>query len=169
MQPQADCSGGRIVDAVLFPEYPTVHRAGDLTEMDFSGTVQVLAYNDEGHLESNQLRWNEQWELPVDSGSQIYPMVLSVTPAQISGGRISGEIEGQADSVAPGIGYAVTSMEMGEPTQPDPNRPSVILRRVDGSLWDMAKQTGSTVDAIRAANHLTQEPVDSSILLIPIP
>lgn len=169
MQPEAEFTGGRLVDVVAYTEHPTVHRAGDLTEMDFTGILQVLAYNDDGYPESSQLRWNERWELPVDKGAQIYPTVLSVSDPQTGGGRIKLQLEAQADAVTDSIGYAVTAMELGEPTLPDPNRPSVILRRTDGSLWDLAKLTGSTVEAIRAANHLTQEPADHSVLLIPIP
>lgn len=169
LQPEVAYSGGRVVDAVMYPEYPGVHRAGDLTEMEFPGTVQVLAYNDEGHLEGTQLRWNESWELPMDPGAQIHPLILSVTQPQISGGRIMAEMEVQADTVSLNVGNGVTAMEAGEPKVPDPNRPSVILRRAgEGSLWDLAKKTGSTVDAILAANQLTQEPMDDRFLLIPI-
>ena len=79
------------------------------------------------------------------------------------------EMEIRADTVSADVGNGVTSMEAGEPTAPDPNRPSVILRRAGGgSLWDLAKKTGSTVDAILAANQLPQEPMDDRILLIPI-
>ena len=170
INPEVGYSGGRVVDAVIYPEYPSVHRAGDLTEMEFPGTVQVLAYNDEGHLEGTQLRWNESWELPVASGAQVQPVILSVTPPEISGGRIMAEMEVQADTISPDVGNGVTAMEAGDPAVPDPNRPSVILRRAgEGSLWDLAKKTGSTVDAIWAANQLTQEPMDDRILLIPIP
>ena len=168
MQPEAEFVGGRMVDAVLYAEHPSVHRAGDLTEMDFTGILQVLAYNDDGALEGSQLRWHERWELPVDQAAQIYPEVLSVSAPQNGGGRITAQLEAQADAMAESIGYAVTGMELGEPIQPDPDRPSVILRRAEGSLWELAKMTGSTVDAIRAANHLTQEPTDHSVLLIPI-
>ena len=170
MQPEMEYSGGRIVDAVIYPEQPTLHRAGDLTEMEFPGTVQVLALDDEGHLEGTQLRWGERWELPVDPGVQIHPQVLSVTLPQISGGRITAEMEAQADTVAPSVGSAVTSMEAGEQGSPDPNRPSVILSRAgNASLWELAKKNGSTVEAICSANRLTQEPMDDRILLIPIP
>ena len=169
MQPELEYSGGRSVDAVVFPEHPTVHRAGELTEMEFPGTVQLLAYNEEGQLEGNQLRWTERWELPAEYESQIYPEVVSLTPPQINTGRIAMELEVQADTVSPRIGSGVTALEMGEPTPPDPNRPSLILRRAgEASLWELAKKSGSTVEAIREANHLTQEPTGDRILLIPI-
>lgn len=170
MQPQVTYSGGRIVDAVIYPENPTVHRAGDLTELEFPGTVQILAYNEEGQLEGSQLRWSEQWELPVAAEAQVYPLVLSVTPPQISGGRITAEMEALADVASEGMGNAVASMDVEEPEAPDPNRPSLLLRRAgEGTLWELAKKTGSTVEAILAANDLTQEPVGDRILLIPIP
>lgn len=170
LQPEVEYSGGRIVDAVLYPQQPVLHRAGELVEMEFPVTVQVLAYNDNGDLEGRQLHWNGQWELPVDSGAQVHPQILSVTQSQISGGRIAAELEALVDTVSSDLGHAVTAMEAGEPMVPDPNRPSVILRKAaGGSLWELAKMTGSTVEAIRSANQLTQEPMDDRILLIPIP
>jgi LysM repeat protein len=36
------------------------------------------------------------------------------------------------------------------------------------SLWELAKETGSTMDAIRKANGLTQEPRQGQMLLIPV-
>ena len=63
----------------------------------------------------------------------------------------------------------LTGLEIGEATEPDPNRPGVILRRAgDQSLWELAKKFGSTVDAIQAANGLQQEPESDQMLLIPV-
>ena len=64
----------------------------------------------------------------------------------------------------------VTGVEVGQRKQPDPNRPSLILRRAGESrLWDIAKSAGSTVEAIRSANGLTGEPNPEQMLLIPVP
>ena len=63
----------------------------------------------------------------------------------------------------------VTGLEMGQPMPKDPNRPSVILRRVGPEgLWGMAKGAGSSVDAICKANGLTEEPEEGRMLLIPV-
>ena len=63
----------------------------------------------------------------------------------------------------------VTGLELGEATRPDPSRPSMILRRAgEKSLWELAKASGSTVEAIRAANALTDEPAQGRMLLIPV-
>ena len=37
------------------------------------------------------------------------------------------------------------------------------------SLWDIAKATGSTVEAIMEANHLSETPAPDTMVLIPIP
>ena len=63
----------------------------------------------------------------------------------------------------------VIGLELGEEKAADPDRPSLILRRAgDARLWDMAKASGSTVEAIRRANGLQEEPAPGQMLLIPV-
>jgi hypothetical protein len=63
----------------------------------------------------------------------------------------------------------ITGLELGELQQPDPRRPSLILKRTGGkSLWELAKQNGSTVTAIERANNLQTEPEAEQMLLIPV-
>jgi hypothetical protein len=63
----------------------------------------------------------------------------------------------------------ITAVELGQQKQPDPNRPSLILRRAgDQRLWDLAKDSGSTMDAIRRANGLKGDPLPDQMLLIPV-
>ena len=63
----------------------------------------------------------------------------------------------------------VTSLEVGEMQEPDPRRPSLILRRKGSdTLWELAKKNGTTVAAIQEANRLDAEPEATQMLLIPI-
>ena len=63
----------------------------------------------------------------------------------------------------------VTGLSLGEERDPDPARPSLILHRAGNMrLWDLAKQSGSTVDAIRKANGIAEEPEPGRMLLIPV-
>jgi hypothetical protein len=63
----------------------------------------------------------------------------------------------------------VFGISINDVTPPAADRPSLILRRVgEESLWDMAKHYGSTEDAIRSANGLTDEPTPGQILIIPV-
>ena len=60
-------------------------------------------------------------------------------------------------------------IELGDVKKPDPNRPSLILRRTEGErLWDIAKACGTTVQSICLANGLTDEPESGRMLLIPV-
>lgn len=46
--------------------------------------------------------------------------------------------------------------------------PSLIVRRGKGPLWDLAKENGSTVEALQAANHLDTDVLEEErLLLIP--
>ena len=48
-------------------------------------------------------------------------------------------------------------------------RPGLILRRAGiDTLWDMAKVCGSTEEAIRQANGLSEDPAPERMLLIPV-
>ena len=63
----------------------------------------------------------------------------------------------------------VTGISLGQEKQPDAQRPSLILRRAGQErLWDIAKSSGSTMDAIRNANGLQEEPAPGQMLLIPV-
>ena len=63
----------------------------------------------------------------------------------------------------------VTGLQLGEAAQPLKNRPSLILKRAgEHRLWDIAKATGTTVEAIRKANGLQDEPLPNQMLLIPV-
>lgn len=64
----------------------------------------------------------------------------------------------------------VKSMNLGQEHTPDPDEPSVIIRRKGKHerLWDLAKRCGSTVSAIEKINHLQSEPEDDQLLLIPV-
>ena len=58
----------------------------------------------------------------------------------------------------------------GDPVPAQEGRPSLLLRPMDtDSLWELAKTTGSTMDAIRKANQLVDDPQQGQLLLIPIP
>ena len=63
----------------------------------------------------------------------------------------------------------VTGLEVGEEKTLDPGRPSLILKRQpSGGLWELAKTSGSTMEAIQQANNLTAEPEMGKMLLIPV-
>ena len=163
----------RVVDTLVLEEHPTVRRAGEATEVELPGSAQVLYYDTEGQLQCGSGKWSTQWELPADSTVQVWSNATAVEEPKAS-------CSGQQCTVTPQIGAEVlsltrqgmpmlTGMELEEATEPDPARPSLILRhRGDKSLWELAKECGSTVEAICKANGLQEEPRDDRLLLIPV-
>ena len=160
-------------DVSFLPEFPRQRRSGDTVVMETPGTFQVLYYGEDGILRSGTARWEDSRTLPADEDSRI---VAFPVPSQPQAAALSGQIRMKAEipmtlSAASRQSLPmVTGLELGEQLQPDPNRPSLILRRAgEDGLWSLAKDTGSTLDAIRRANNLQNEPDPNQILLIPVP
>lgn len=160
-------------DVSFSPDFPRQRRNGDEITLESPGVFQVLYYGEDGLLRSGTARWEDSRALPADESSQI---VAFPTPAQPQASALSDQIQMKAE-VPMELSAAsrqqlpmVTGLELGEQTQPDPNRPSLILRRAgEDGLWNIAKGTGSTLEAIRRANNLQNEPDPNQILLIPVP
>ena len=63
----------------------------------------------------------------------------------------------------------VTGVTLADACLPDPERPSLLLRRAGhDSLWDIAKLCGSTVADIQKVNAMAGEPEENQFLLIPL-
>lgn len=162
----------KVVDLSLMPEHPMLRRAGDLAEVEIPGSVQVLYYDPEGNLRCGSGRWNAQWDLPADSSVQIHGSLLGTDDPQVipAGDQltISTQLHARALSMARQGVSMVSGMSLGDAAIPDPGRPSLIMRpRGELSLWELAKECGSTVQAIYQANGLQEEPAENRLLLIP--
>lgn len=165
--------GSQVVDLAFWPDHPTQRRNGDLVELEVSGTFQMLCYDEEGKLRGETARQEETWSLPADENSRVSAISWpSGTPQGTMGGgsaSLRGDVRVDTVTMADHGLPMVTALELGELTEPDPARPSLILRRAGTErLWDLAKGSGSTVETIRRANSLTEDPEPGKILLIPV-
>lgn len=169
----AEVEGTRIADIAFYPDHARMIRNDDGMAVEMPGQFQMLYYDAEGNLQSAAPRWEGTWNLPAAQDSTVEATVWPTGMPQASLGGSSADLRGDIlldtlTTAQQGIPM-VTALELGEMTEPDPNRPSLILRRVgENRLWDMAKSSGSTVEAIKAANHLMEEPGAEQILLIPV-
>ena len=134
---------------------------------------QILYYDTEGALQSTASRWEESiyMEPAADGDMEVNILPTGQCSGEPSENGMTAETNVILETVvtsAKGLPM-VTGLEMGQPMPKDPNRPSVILRRAtsDG-LWGLAKATGSSVEAIRKANNLENDPEEGRMLLIPI-
>ena len=111
--------------------------------------------------------------IAADENSELsaMPGVAQVQTGLGSGGvQMKLELPMDISSTADQGFSMVTGVEQGECRAKDPGRPSLILRRSGTKrLWDIAKDSGSTVEAIRQANGIQGEPAPGQMLLIPVP
>lgn len=161
------------VDLTFWPGFPKQRREGDRVELAVPGRFQLLGRDREGKLRG----WNGQWEekLPLNAheSSRIDTIVLSPDAPQMipagEGTQARAQAEVQAAAVSRMGLPMITALELGTLREPDECRPSLILRRPCGrSLWELAKSSGSTMDAIRSANDLDEDDRDDRMLLIPV-
>ena len=163
---------GRAVDMVFLPEYPRVRQTADSVDLEFPGMFQGLVYDENDVLQGISSRWEGKLSLPAHENSRVQTAVTAgdVQPMSSAEGMIltaplSAAMRTVTDQEIP----VVTGLEFGELQEPDPSRPSLIVRCCgDASLWELAKNCGSSVAAISAANGLTAEPSADKLLLIPV-
>lgn len=163
----------QMADAWFLPDFPRMRRGEAGLDLDAAGQFQTLYYGENGVLRSGSARWEGKQSIPADSGSEVMAVPVPGEPPQGTVGsgqlRMTGEFPMALTVTARERIPMVTGLELGELTKPDPGRPSLILRRMgENGLWDMAKESHSTVDAIRRANGLQEEPLPGQMLLIPV-
>ena len=163
----------QIVDVTFCPRFGEQERTDTGISLSLPGQLQMLYYDTEGMLQSTAVPWEGKWNLPVSEDCAVDTRITPAgKPQAIPGaGNVNLRAEVYVDAVTTaGQGMSViVGMEMGEQEKADPNRPSLILCRAGKRrLWDVAKQCGSTVEAIQRANSLQGEPDSNAVLLIPI-
>jgi len=168
-----DMDGSQVVDITFTAEHPGQHHRDDMLQLEMPGSFQLLCYDEDGMLQSGSARWDGGMEVPAAQGADMIASsrVSGRPQASVGGGTadMRGDVTVDMMTASQSGIPMVTALELGELTEPDPGRPSLILRKTGrDSLWDMAKQCGSTVEAIQQANNLTEEPDESRILMIPV-
>lgn len=160
---------GQSVDSVFLPDFPKFRQTGGGIHMELPGMFQTLVYDENDALQGMTGRWEGNLDLPADEKSRLFAIPRSSDAQSMTSG--DGLVMTAPMSVAirtesrEGIPM-VAGLELGEMQEPDPGRPSIILRRGNGGqLWELAKKHGSTVAAIEQANS---GAVGDGMLLIPV-
>lgn len=165
---------GQLVEFSILPDFPRQHPAENGVELELPGQFQTLYYGTDGTLRAGTGRWEGRLSVSSDENTR-----LLVTPGPVEDPRITAmgsqitmncrvpiEITAVTEQSIP----MVAGLELTEPRQKDPERPSLILRRAgEEGLWEIAKASGTTMDAIRRINGLTGEPAPDRLLIIPVP
>lgn len=173
MSSQWNGDAERIADVSCLIDHPQQRQEADVVQMVIPMQFQMLYYDAAGNLQSGSVRCEHTAGIESDPGNRIDAYVQADGwPQSVLAGpnaQLTAQCQVMTDTFAEQGLTMISSLSVGEKTEPDPNRPSLILRRKEtATLWDIAKSCGSTVDAIRQANGLQEEPQADQLLLIPI-
>lgn len=163
----------KIVDTAFYPSHARCRNSTDGIQMDFPGTISLLYVDDKGNLQGKSKRWQGSMLLPAGQDVQLHGDVVpsGIPKSSLTSGEavVRGNIYVDYTATAQSTVPMISSIQMEEPVRTDPNRPGLILQRMgDHTLWDLAKENGSTVERIRSANELTDLVEPDRILLIPV-
>lgn len=173
IQGSTDGSFIKILGSSSVMQQPFLSAGDHGQELVVDGQSQLLYRDEENQPRSETVNWSGRTSFEVDSNTktEFWPLMgmnLDIS-ANGEGVSVHGEIPVMVNIYGGAPIPMVSGMEMGEISEPDPNRPSLILRRAgEDDLWKLAKKTGSTVENIRRSNQLTGEPEAGQMLLIPI-
>lgn len=164
-------TASQIADTVYLPDLPQVRR-GEEIQVEMPGVFQVLWYGEDGMLQGGTARTEESHSLPAGEDSRLEAAVQPGSPATAatgSGIEMKGEFQLSLCTTSDSGMRMITGVSLGEAWQDGENRPSLILRRAGkAGLWNIARESRSTVDRIKKANGLESEPSEDRILLIPV-
>ena len=162
----------KIYNTSIYGTYPVL-RHGDADNLEMDGQFACICNNAEGTMQEERANFSAKVPFPGATENQVQIWMGDMDEPDVSAGADGFILRGQVPvAVHVYSGQSVpmiTELEMGELQEPDPKRPSIILRRADNEgLWEIAKKCGSSVAAIQEANQLTGEPEMGQILLIPV-
>lgn len=160
------------LDAIFFPEIPQVARQPGGAEIRVGGTFQTLCRGPEGELTGKHIKSSRSVSLQTACDTVPCTWLRGGASARREGSAMALEakLELKLGSICCEPMTMVAGIGAGALRQPDPDRPSVIVRpsRAGERLWDIAKYCGSTVSAIQRLNKLEREPEENRLLLIPV-
>ncbi len=161
---------GDPVDLAAALSHPTLSREGDKIRMDLTGSIQILADTPEDTLRGTAKHWEDASQETAQKDVKLCAESRISGSPRAGGGELRWDVQLRTRFHTEANIPMVCALSAGEERAPDPQRPSLILRRAgDASLWDLAKHCGTTVEAIREANGLSDEILPDRMLLIPVP
>lgn len=165
---EAEMPEGMVLDVSFDAEMPKTQRREDQAMTELEGMFQIVYSDENGELQGVTQRWMHSVTDTVGVDADYWIQLTQQLP-ELQDMGIKAELQLETNTVGGMPLQQITGAQMGDAVDRDPQRPSLILRRTGTeSLWEIAKSTGSTVDAIMKANSLQQEPAGEQILLIPV-
>ena len=155
----------KVLDWTLLPEAPGA--AGPGGEALKAGLwLNLLYYDADNALQGKILRQSASTGLTRAEGCASVCSLSPAGEAQVRGGELRLPLRTVCAAQKTETWRNLCG-GTAEPAAPG-ERPSLIVRRASGPLWEVAKASGSTVEAITAANRLDTDALEEErLLLIP--
>ena len=173
-QQKMDVEAGSVLDAAFYLGEGHQMKDVDAVTMHQPGSFQLLYTDAEGIARSATAGWEGElsWNAAADSTMLSYADEAGMPTAECQPGSAEtyADIQIHTRTVTAQKIPMLTELKLGAQKEKDPNRPSLILRKVgDDSLWQIAKQSGYRMEDIRKANPEQTEILPDTVLLIPVP
>ena len=168
-----DFEGVRTADAMFYPDHPRVNSTENGFKVDLSGVFRLVGYDNTGKLCSSVKKWETVHTISAASdciqSAQVIPGGKITTIFTGAGTELRCQLPLALTTIS-GRGIPmVTQLAGAQEKEKDPGRPALVIKRVgEMSLWEHAKLSGSTVEAIREVNGVGQELTGDKMLLIPV-
>ena len=162
-----------LIESWTTVESPRQRPMEDGIRLEFPGHLHAVYQESDEDLSSSMVRFEGVSTLKTDPECAVLVRRLPVPEPQLTLGADSMDariqLPVQLTAFRKEEMQPVVAVELGEVKDPDPDRPSLILRRVgEEGLWEVAKSAGATVEAIQKANGLQEGPEPGRLLLIPV-
>lgn len=162
-----------VLDSWFLSEQPLSYREEDQLALEVTGQCGVLYRDVDGKIANATGRWELKTQMPDIQDCKVLVMGHSggaeKCTASANGVQIQTEPLITVCALVKENISMISGLELGEQTEVEKEKPALILRRAENEdLWNLAKESGSTVDMIRKANQLEGSPQPGQWLLIPL-
>lgn len=162
----------KMVDCTAWVDFPVCRRSRDAITVEAAVTLHALYYDPSGMLRGESIKTSQSDSFALSEHAVCYADADPSGSCFVSG-------SGTSSSVSCGIGLhlqcfseqkiqSMKSASVGDALYQKDSRPSLVVRRVVSreSLWNLAKQNGSTVRVIQEANKLDTDTAEENMLLL---
>lgn len=164
----------KLVDCSAWVDFPVCRREPDEVQVESTAMIHVLYYDESDQLRGETVKAEVKGAFALNDGATCYADADAAgscyTSPNGAGSTVSCPVSLSARCFAEKQVQGMCAASVGEKTEADTNRPSLIVRRTGGkSLWNIAKSCGTTMQAIREANGISGDSIEEEqLLLIPI-
>lgn len=157
----------RVLDWTAFPDRPSLVDPMNRDTLDTELSVNLLYYDADRALKGTLIRQKLPTTLMRTEQAECDCFLNMGGDAQVQSRELRIPMQVSCLTRKETTYQTLSAGKIEETDQK--NQPSLIVRFAKGSLWDVAKQNASSVEAIRLVNQLeTEDLTEERMLLIPV-